>query len=313
MFHTETFVVRSYSLMMLIAAMTAILTTAWRAHGRKDVNANVLFLMLPTAILGGWIASGVAVTDGAALRMLWHNLSPFTRKGHTVTFFCMGACLAMAPILIFQGRAAFAYLDVLAPSFPLGFAFAKLGCFLAGCCAGALCAYPFAVTYPYGSECYKTQWQAGLLAPPSALILDEADRPQRLLGHAQSLRLARSNPPEFAVAHAQKHGVTFDELALAASKSRSLGVWPIQLIYILAATVLWVASEALFRKSAFPGATIAFVLAGYGLMRITFDFFVQEQGPLLLRLTVPQWSGVLALIMAVPLGITGWRLARINL
>lgn len=38
--------------------------------------------------------------------------------------------------------------DVVIPSVPLGLAFARVGCFLAGCCYGDPCSLPWAVTFP---------------------------------------------------------------------------------------------------------------------------------------------------------------------
>jgi len=296
--------------MLLIAAVAAISTLAWRTRNQDDLNLVLLFFMLPTALLSGWIVSGIvmALKDTLSAQSILENLSPLTRSGHTITFFGAGACVAIVVFLIPQGRAAFTYLDVLAPSFPAGLAFAKLGCFLAGCCAGTICEYPIAVTYPFGSDAYTAQWQAGMLTPPPELIRDTSDHSQRLLGHAQSLQIARNTPSSRSAEHAHEHGVSFPELVDTASNTRSLGVWPTQLGYVLFAVLLWGVSEYLFRKTQFPGATIGLVLAGYGVMRIAFDFFVEGLEPILFQLTLPQWSGVLALTMACVICATGWRL-----
>ena len=48
--------------------------------------------------------------------------------------------------------------DIVAPSFPLGIFFTRIGCFLNGCCFGHPSSLPFAVTFP-------TQSPAGLIYP----------------------------------------------------------------------------------------------------------------------------------------------------
>ena len=43
-----------------------------------------------------------------------------------------------------------ATLDTLAPSFALGHAFGRIGCFMTGCCYGKVCSLPWAVQFPDG-------------------------------------------------------------------------------------------------------------------------------------------------------------------
>lgn len=56
-------------------------------------------------------------------------------------------------------------LDVVGAGAPVAMAFGRLGCFLNGCCYGALCdpSSPFAVTFPPGSLAQSEQWERGLL------------------------------------------------------------------------------------------------------------------------------------------------------
>lgn len=62
--------------------------------------------------------------------------------------------------------------DVVIPSFFVGLAFGRLGCFMNGCCYGDRCTLPWAVSFPLGSvpdmalvsRGYLDRWQAGTLA-----------------------------------------------------------------------------------------------------------------------------------------------------
>jgi prolipoprotein diacylglyceryltransferase len=252
----------------------------------------------------------MTIPGGLSMQTLWINLSPLTRSGHTITFFGAGAAVMIALFLVPQGRAAFTYLDVIAPSFPLGFAFAKVGCFLAGCCAGTVCEYPIAVTYPFGSDAYNAQWKAGLINTPDALIREMPNGSTRLLGHAHALQIRRDTPSQTALDHAEQHETTFTTLSKTASGLRSLHVWPIQLMYTALALMLWAASEYFLRKNTFPGAAICLVVSSYGVLRLLFDFVVEGLDPIAFGLTIPQWSGIAAFVIGIAIGYAGWWLNR---
>lgn len=56
-------------------------------------------------------------------------------------------------------------LDPIGMAVPIGFAFGKLGCFLAGCCYGSVSDWPPGVRFPAGSVAFETQRAAGQLLP----------------------------------------------------------------------------------------------------------------------------------------------------
>jgi len=53
--------------------------------------------------------------------------------------------------------------DMAAFAIPLGLAFGRLGCLMAGCCFGATCTLPWAVTFPWHSPASEAQFKAHLL------------------------------------------------------------------------------------------------------------------------------------------------------
>jgi len=65
-----------------------------------------------------------------------------------------GIVLALTAFLLFCRRRKLSPLlmtDVIMPSFFLGLAFGRLGCFMNGCCYGDSCGLPWAVSFPLGS------------------------------------------------------------------------------------------------------------------------------------------------------------------
>ena len=55
--------------------------------------------------------------------------------------------------------------DVAAPAVAIGIAIGRIGCFLNGCCYGAVCDLPWAVCFPAGSHAWARQVDAGLISP----------------------------------------------------------------------------------------------------------------------------------------------------
>jgi phosphatidylglycerol:prolipoprotein diacylglycerol transferase len=51
--------------------------------------------------------------------------------------------------------------DLVAPSMMLGLAIGRIGCLLNGCCYGAVCDHPWAITFPAGSPVYVAQVERG--------------------------------------------------------------------------------------------------------------------------------------------------------
>lgn len=61
-----------------------------------------------------------------------------------------------------------ATLDLLTPSLPLGHAFGRLGCLMAGCCWGRPASVPWAISFADGSAAFQEMARAAML-PPGAL------------------------------------------------------------------------------------------------------------------------------------------------
>ncbi len=89
---------------------------------------------------------------------------------------------ALVAVLIFLARkklSARLYLDIMAPTVMWGLAFGRLGCFLNGCCFGALCVvpstgqplHPWAVRFPFASNAHQEQWTHRGVTVPGELVV----------------------------------------------------------------------------------------------------------------------------------------------
>jgi phosphatidylglycerol:prolipoprotein diacylglycerol transferase len=71
---------------------------------------------------------------------------------------------------------------------PLGLAFGRMGCLMAGCCFGATCTLPWAVTFPWRSPASEEQFKAHLLPSPQMWSLPV--HPTQIYESAASLVIA---------------------------------------------------------------------------------------------------------------------------
>jgi phosphatidylglycerol:prolipoprotein diacylglycerol transferase len=71
---------------------------------------------------------------------------------------------------------------------PLGLAFGRMGCLMAGCCFGATCDLPWAVSFPWRSAASEEQFKAHLL--PSAKMWSLPVHPTQIYESAASLAIA---------------------------------------------------------------------------------------------------------------------------
>ena len=83
-------------------------------------------------------------------------------------------------------------MDIVAPALMLGLGFGRIGCFLNGCCYGATCELPWAVSYPYDSIPYVEQVDRGqLAAPPELIEYERLMKPAELKAQPSLAEIAR--------------------------------------------------------------------------------------------------------------------------
>jgi phosphatidylglycerol:prolipoprotein diacylglycerol transferase len=158
--------VRSHNVMVLAAIVAAGgLGYYWtvRAEGLDAARVRWAFVGL-----------GVAAFAGGRLHFVLANWSSFAADPWRIFRLSSGALHApgamvaltltgavLLPLLRLPiGR----FVDGLAPAVGVGIAFARIGCFLHGCCYGVVCPYPWGVTLSSDSYLYMLQLESGQLA-----------------------------------------------------------------------------------------------------------------------------------------------------
>ncbi len=166
LFQLGPFEIRSWGVMFAISCVVG----AWFAQRRarnQGVNPN-LIMNLTLVIVG----SALIGSRFFYVAFHWNEfaphpldiISPYQSTGEWgIGGLSMigGVVLAFLTSLLYlhlKGEDPWKFADVVAPSFPLGIFFTRIGCFLNGCCFGKPSSLPFAVTFPLQSP-------AGLVYP----------------------------------------------------------------------------------------------------------------------------------------------------
>ncbi len=171
--------VYGYGLMLVIGFLIGSQLARYLAV-RSAIDPEVF----STAVLIMLVA-GVA---GARISHILENLSQFTSgsikenllnminiRSGGLTYY--GGFLLATPCAVLYGMSKkvpiLRGMDIVAPCLMIGLGFGRIGCFLNGCCYGAECNVPWAVSFPYYSNAYVDEFHARKLdkpVPPSLLV-----------------------------------------------------------------------------------------------------------------------------------------------
>jgi phosphatidylglycerol:prolipoprotein diacylglycerol transferase len=163
--------VHSYGVLICLACFAALGMALWRVR-REKLSTNIVYELATWLFLGG-------VVGARSLYVLSHPemiSSPAdifrSWQGGNVFYGCILGGLIGS--LIYWYRHPFPFwrmTDVAAPAVAIGAAVGRIGCFLNGCCDGAVCTLPWGVRFPAGSHAWVRQLNAGLISPESPLSL----------------------------------------------------------------------------------------------------------------------------------------------
>lgn len=179
--------VKSYGVMMMIAFLTGIWLACRRAYRSKadpDIVLNMGFIALVGGVAGARAMFVIHYWSERFANQPNPILAIFDIRAGGLEFW--GGPLVVIPALtiylrFFAKVSARWYLDITLPSLAWGLAITRIGCFLNGCCWGAICvdqhdpareraAVPWAVRFPYGSPAMIQQYRFGQLTLPKELI-----------------------------------------------------------------------------------------------------------------------------------------------
>jgi len=162
------FHLRSYGLMLALGFLSGIMLAAWRAKKageNPDHIYNIAVWVVISSLVGARLSYVIThysefrapeVTSGIArifaeLRTMFWPVGPDGQVGISGLILYGGLILATAATVVYIRRNHLnlpRYLDILAPSIPLGEAFTRIGCFLNGCCFGRPTDSVFGVVFP---------------------------------------------------------------------------------------------------------------------------------------------------------------------
>ena len=255
----------TYGLMMIIGFFCAVYLARFLARragldGEVFVNAGLIGLV-----------SGVI---GARLSHVLENLDEFTRSDRTTmeNFLAMinlssggltyyGGFILAFIVMVWYGRKKKVPLalgmDIIAPCLMIGLGFGRIGCFLNGCCHGAVCQQPYAITFPYYSNPYIDQFDHGQL---------EGKIPQELL----QFRNGKMRPIPPAAAQGNP------ELLALMKQQRSLPVHAAQLYSTITCFILAALLVVYFSMPHIAGRVFALMLMLEGLTRFMLEMLRVE-------------------------------------
>jgi phosphatidylglycerol:prolipoprotein diacylglycerol transferase len=152
-----------YSYRVLLAASfivcTILAVRASERQGSVRLDPALGMWALVGALLGARV---FYVLQYESLSNLWKSL--FIWDGGLVFYGgLIGGTAAVAMHWRMRGTPFLEGADLVAPYLAMGEAITRIGCFLNGCCYGAVTAVPWAVRFPRGSVAFQAQLDAGLI------------------------------------------------------------------------------------------------------------------------------------------------------
>jgi phosphatidylglycerol:prolipoprotein diacylglycerol transferase len=155
--------IHAYGVMMLLGCAGALAITVWRAR-REGLSVNSVYELATWLFLGGVIGARAlyVVQHPEAI----HSASDLLRSwdGGNVFYGCIMGGLAGS--LLYWWRRPFPFwpmADAVAPALAVGITLGRIGCFLNGCCYGAVTDAPWAVQFPAHSHAWLAQLEQGVL------------------------------------------------------------------------------------------------------------------------------------------------------
>jgi phosphatidylglycerol:prolipoprotein diacylglycerol transferase len=279
--------VYGYGVMLVIgffAGLALAKFLARRSGLDPEVFVNAALIALVTGVIG------------ARLSHVLENLREFTRPelgvaGNLANVFNMrsggltyyGGFLLAFPCTVLYGvhkkvpiRTG---MDIIAPCVMIGLGFGRIGCFLNGCCHGAECNLPWAVTFPYHSNAMLDHFEDRehpLELPPELTYTDP------LTG-----RVGVRSPDSL-----KRLGPQFVEIS---NRYRSRPVHPAQLYSTFTAWMLAALLVAYFTLPHVPGRVFALMLMLEGAARFVLES-LRTEPPVLGPLSLSMVIGILLVI-----------------
>jgi len=259
----------SYSACMALAFLFGYLLARWRAvrlgiAGRHIDNVSLL--IPPLSLFGARFFSWLFYMPAGI--GFWEGM---TMDGGGLVFYG-GLIFAALTVVIYTLARKIPLremADACAAPVMLGLAIGRIGCFMAGCCWGDICAAPpsiASITDPQVSFKVQTFPTLSPAAFPLAVTF-----PAEAGAFEQHVKLK----------------------LISSEATRSLPVHPVQLYEAALAFLFCFLLHYYFGKRRHPGDVFWAMMIGYGLIRFTTEFFRADNSPAYWGLTISQVISVL--------------------
>jgi phosphatidylglycerol---prolipoprotein diacylglyceryl transferase len=262
--------VRSYGFMVMLGCLAAIFVALRRAK-REGVDRNVVWDVWMWALIGGFVGARAFYValfwpqfkdNLVSILYIWEGGLAF--QGGLI----MAVLCAYAYLKIRRLEAA-RYFDMVAAAVILGYGFARVGCFLNGCCHGRPTTEPWAVTYPAAAPAFANgglrtspAWDAQVMGVPHRIPDDVAALPS-CQGRVHDGRL------DDTWRERQLLGAT----AADAPMPRTCPIHPTQLYSTGYALIIFAILLLYARMPHHHGQEVSLFGALYAIARFTVEFF----------------------------------------
>lgn len=152
--------IRGFGVMVLCGIVAGNALAVWQAK-RMGVDPELIFSLAIWLFVAGFGGARLFYVvqywkEYAAEDRLMDMLN-VTQGGIVVYGAVIGASVALVLFSLRHRISVRALADLIAPAIVLGYGFGRLGCFMNGCCYGAVCELPWAVTFPPSAPVYQHQ------------------------------------------------------------------------------------------------------------------------------------------------------------
>lgn len=140
-----------FGLMMLIG-MLAAFALLLRHYKKTSITEDDLYSVAIISLVFGLLGSKILYWIVELDEILYdpHFLIESLTSGFVFYGALIGGGIAIGLFCLRKKQNLFSYLDLICPSFAIGQAFGRIGCFLAGCCYGCVTDSSFGVIFPAG-------------------------------------------------------------------------------------------------------------------------------------------------------------------
>lgn len=274
--------IRAYGFMVMLGFLAAILTASWRAK-KEHADANAIWDMWMWALIAGFVGARVFY-----VALFWEQFEDDFLKVFKIweggLAFQGGFIGALVALLVYLKRKhlpALRYLDIIAAAVILGYAFARGGCFLNGCCHGHVTDVAWAVTYPAAAPINA---QGDMRVSP-AYEAQTTGKPQRL---AKWVLRSPRYKGMFEEGHLKDFYRDWIKGGMQGPMPHSLPVHPTQIYAIFAALLIFVILNVYYSRPRHEGQVAALFGILYAVYRFTDEFFRGDSAKACLGMTLFQ-------------------------